>query len=152
MPPHEPAPSVDLLIVEDNLAETVLLREALKACQPCPHLQVVTTGEEALALLRRQGPYAHARRPDVIVLDLNLPGKHGLEVLAELSTDPALRQIPSIVLSTSQHDDDIQQSYALCANCYITKPLDFVRFERMIQTLGEFWFGMVQLPRRGASS
>jgi two-component system response regulator len=137
--------------VEDNLAEIRLLREALKTCQSFPYLHVVTTGEEALAFLRCEGPYVHARRPDVIILDLNLPGKHGLEVLAELSADPALRQIPSIVLSTSQHDHDIQQSYALCANCYITKPLDFERFERMIQTLGEFWFGMVQLPRPGNS-
>src|SRR5262245_44377662 len=147
MPPHEPAHAVELLVVEDNQAEIRLLREALKAYQPFPHLHVVTTGEEALAFLRCEGPYAHARRPDVIVLDLNLPGKHGLEVLAELSADPALRQIPSIVLSTSQHDTDIQPSYALCANCYLTKPLDFECFERMIQTLGEFWFGMVQLPR-----
>jgi CheY-like chemotaxis protein len=151
MPQPEPDSPVDILVVDDTPSETVLLQMAFKTCQPPPRLHVVTTGDEALAFLRREGPYVQACRPDLIFLDLNMPGKHGLDVLAELSADADLRQIPSIVLSSSHNVEDIQKSYKLCANCYIAKPFDFDRFKQVIHTFGEFWLHMVQLPRQGGS-
>jgi CheY-like chemotaxis protein len=137
---------VEILVVEDNPADVYLFREALKTLPVQTQLHVAGKGDEALAFLRREGLYAEAVRPDLIVLDLNLPGKPGLEVLAEISADSELRHIPSIVLTTSQDEHVIQQSYALCANCYIAKPLEVERFFSLIRTLGEFWFTMVHLP------
>jgi chemotaxis family two-component system response regulator Rcp1 len=139
----------ELLVVEDSDADAALLRVALQVVAVPTQLHVVTKGEDALAFLRREGAYTRAVRPDLIFLDLNLPGQHGLEVLADISADPDLRIIPSIILTTAQEAQAIQRSYALCVNCYIAKPLDLQRFLTIMRTLGEFWFTMVDLPGRG---
>jgi two-component system, chemotaxis family, response regulator Rcp1 len=119
----EPKP-VEILLVEDNPMDVIVTREALKDGKVCNHLSVVQDGEEAIRFLRREEPYANAPRPDVILLDLNLPKKDGREVLSEIKEDPGLRDIPVIVLTTSKAEEDINKSYQLHANCFITKPVD----------------------------
>jgi chemotaxis family two-component system response regulator Rcp1 len=137
---------IELLLVEDNAADVRLLQEALKELKMPTQLSTVADGLEALAFLRREGRYAQALQPDLILLDLNLPGKSGLEVLAEISAHPHLRHIPLVVLTSSAAEQDILQSYMLCANCFITKPVDLEHFLTAIRVLGEFWFTVVQLP------
>jgi chemotaxis family two-component system response regulator Rcp1 len=137
---------VELLLVEDNLAEIRLFEEALKAATISLHLSVVRDGDDALTFLRRQAPYTQAIRPDLILLDLNLPGKSGLEVLHDLSAEPQLRQIPSIVITNSQAEEDILRSYELCANCYVVKPTDFATFQQIMTQLQDFWLGAATLP------
>jgi chemotaxis family two-component system response regulator Rcp1 len=145
---HTAAPGrpIELLVVEDNAADIRLLQEVLQELTVPVHLQVAHDGEEALAFLRRARRYAQAARPDLILLDLNLPKKHGLEVLAELSADPQLRRIPSIVLSSSQAEQDVRQSYEHCANCYIAKPTELEQFRRAARLIKEFWLTLVILP------
>jgi CheY-like chemotaxis protein len=111
-------------------------------------VHLVADGEEALAFLHGEGPHARAPRPDLILLDLNLPKKGGREVLAAIKTDPKLRAIPVVVLTTSQDAGDVLQAYALHANCYITKPVDFLQFTEVVQTIAHFWFAVVTLPRQ----
>jgi two-component system, chemotaxis family, response regulator Rcp1 len=137
---------VEILLVEDNPGDARLLREALQELPVPTQLHRVADGVAALAFLRREGPYADAVRPDLIVLDLNLPKKPGLEVLAEISADLGLRRIPLIVLSGSQDEQDIAQSYELCANCYVCKPTEFEDFVRIIQLLEDFWLTAARLP------
>jgi two-component system, chemotaxis family, response regulator Rcp1 len=137
----------NILIVEDNPGDVRLMQEALReGSVPC-RLHVAPDGVEAIAFLRRQGAYSEASRPDFILLDLNVPRKHGSEVLADIKSDPALRQIPVIVLTTSAAWHDVQKAYDLHANCYITKPVDLALFIRQIRLIKEFWCTMVQLPR-----
>jgi two-component system, chemotaxis family, response regulator Rcp1 len=137
---------VEILLVEDNPGDVRLTIEALREGKVRNNLSVSPDGVEALALLRRQGHYAQASRPDLILLDLNLPKKDGREVLAEIKADPELRRIPVVVLTTSKAEEDILKSYNLHANCYITKPVDLEQFIAVIKTIDEFWLTVVRLP------
>jgi len=137
---------IEILLVEDNPGDVRLTREGLSAAKLVNHLTVVHDGLSALQLLRNEGEYAEATRPDLVLLDLNLPGFGGLDVLKELKADPALRALPVIVLSSSEAERDIAESYDLHANCYVTKPIDFERFVEVVQAIEQFWFSIVKLP------
>jgi len=139
---------VEILLVEDNPGDVRLTIEALRDGKVRNHLNVVTDGVEALLYLRQEGKYAAAARPDLILLDLNLPRKDGREVLAEIKADPHLRSIPVVILTTSQADQDILKSYELNANCYITKPVDLDQFISVVRSIEDFWFTVVTLPGR----
>lgn len=138
--------AIEVLLVEDNPGDVRLTREALKEGKVRNNLSVVQDGVEALAFLRREGQYATAPRPDVILLDLNLPRKDGREVLEEVKADPALRAIPVVILTSSDAERDIVQAYALHANCYITKPVDLDQFITVVKSIEDFWFTIVKLP------
>ncbi len=138
---------VEVLLVEDNPGDVRLTLEALKDGKVNNHLSVVEDGVEALAFLRREGKYADASRPDLILLDLNLPKKDGREVLAEIKADEDLKRIPVVVLTTSKAEEDILKTYNLHANCYITKPVDFDQFVIVVRLIEDFWFTIVKLPR-----
>ena len=137
---------VEILLVEDNPGDVDLTRETLQDSKLLNHMNVVGNGVEAMAYLRRQGKYAEATRPDLILLDLNLPKKDGREVLAEVKADDRLRRIPVVVLTTSCAEQDILQTYDLHANCYITKPVNLDQFSAVVQAIEEFWFTIVKLP------
>jgi chemotaxis family two-component system response regulator Rcp1 len=137
---------VTILLVEDNAGDVRLTREALHEGKVANRLIVAADGIEALAILRRAGIHADAPRPDLILLDLNLPKKDGREVLAEIKQDPELRRIPVVVLTTSKAEEDILRTYNLHANCYITKPVDFDKFVSVVKTIDEFWLTVVRLP------
>jgi len=138
--------TVQILLVEDNAGDVRLAQEALRDARIDHALHVAEDGLQAMQFLRRQGDYANAPRPDIILLDLNLPLKDGREVLAEIKADPDLRRIPVVVLSTSQAEEDIIAAYDLHANCYVSKPLDFHEFIHVVRVLEEFWLTMVKLP------
>ena len=137
---------VNLLLVEDNPGDVRLTQEGLKEGKILNNLSVVGDGVEALAFLRQQGQYADAFRPDMILLDLNLPRKDGREVLEEIKSDPDLKRIPVVVLTTSRAEEDILRSYNLHANCYITKPVDLEQFIKVVQAIEAFWVTIVTLP------
>jgi CheY-like chemotaxis protein len=137
---------IDILLVEDNPGDVRLTVEALKEAKVRNELHVATDGVEALAFLRRQGRYAKAVRPHLILLDLNLPRKNGREVLAEIKEDPDLRRIPVVILTTSQAESDIVSAYDLHANCYITKPVDLDQFLTVVKAIEDFWLTLVRLP------
>ncbi len=137
---------VEILLVEDNPGDADLARETLTISKMKNNLHVVNDGEKAMAFLRKQGPYAAVPRPDIILLDLNLPRKDGREVLAEIKADNELKRIPVVVLTSSSAEEDIIKSYNLHANCYITKPLDFVQFTKIIHAIENFWLSIVKLP------
>jgi two-component system, chemotaxis family, response regulator Rcp1 len=139
---------LEILLVEDEAGDVYLTSEALKKGPAPNRLHVVEDGVEALAFLRRAAQYTDAPRPDLILLDLNLPRKDGREVLAEIKADPALASIPIIVLTTSNAPDDIQRAYELHANCYITKPVELDEFMAVLRTLQEFWFSVARIPRK----
>jgi CheY-like chemotaxis protein len=139
---------IEVLLVEDDPGDVVLIREAFEDKKVGNHLSVVGDGVEAMAYLRREGDYADAARPDLILLDLNLPRKNGREVLAEIKSDPDLSLIPVIVLTTSEAEEDIVRSYQLHANAYITKPVDFDQFAGVVHQIDEFFVGVVKLPRQ----
>jgi chemotaxis family two-component system response regulator Rcp1 len=138
--------AVEILLVEDNLGDIRLTREALKECKVHNNLHVVTDGHEALAFLRREGPYASKPRPDLVLLDLNLPKKNGRSVLAEIKSDPALKRIPVVILTTSQAEEDILRAYELNVNCYVTKPVDLDQFVKVVKSIEDFWLTIVKLP------
>lgn len=138
--------SIEILLVEDNPGDVRLTREALKDSKINNNLNVVEDGVEALAFLRREGDYSEAPRPDIILLDLNLPRKDGREVLAEIKADDSLKRIPVVVLTTSDDERDILATYNLHANCYITKPVDLPRFVTIVKNIENFWFSIVKLP------
>jgi two-component system, chemotaxis family, response regulator Rcp1 len=140
--------SFDILLVEDNPGDVELTREALLGAKAANRLHVVDDGVEAVDFLFRRGKFEDAPRPDIILLDLNLPNKDGRQVLSEIKADTDLAQIPVIVLTTSQAQEDILRAYQLHANCYIAKPLDFNQFLRIVSTIEEFWLSVVKLPRR----
>lgn len=140
---------IEILLVEDNPADVRLTQEALKDGKLLNTLSVVGDGVEALAFLRRQGQYKDAPRPDLILLDLNLPKKDGREVLAEIKTDEKLKSIPVVVLTVSKAEEDILKTYRLHANCYITKPVDLDQFIAVTHSIEDFWFSIVKLPPRG---
>lgn len=137
---------IEILLVEDSPTDALLTREALEQSKILNRMHRVENGVEALAFLRREGRYAGTPRPDLILLDLNLPKKSGIEVLQEIKEDEDLRIIPIVVLTTSKAEEDIVKSYDLHANCYITKPVDFDKFTEVIQSIREFWFSVVTLP------
>jgi CheY-like chemotaxis protein len=139
---------IEILLVEDNPGDVRLTIEALKEAKVYNHLSVASDGVEALAFLRREGKYAGAARPDLILLDLNLPKRDGREVLAEIKSDERLRTIPVVILTTSRAEQDILQSYSLHANCYITKPVDLDQFIKVVQSIEDFWLTIVALPRQ----
>jgi two-component system, chemotaxis family, response regulator Rcp1 len=138
--------AVEILLVEDNPADARLTREVFEGGRLSTHLNVVSDGEEAMAFLRREGPYVECPRPKLVLLDLNLPRKDGREVLQELKSDPALCRIPVIVLTTSAAESDILHSYELQANCFITKPLDLDEFFDVVRAIEDFWLSTARLP------
>jgi chemotaxis family two-component system response regulator Rcp1 len=137
---------IDILLVEDSPSDTDLTVEALGAGKVANRLSIVEDGVQAMEFLRRQGRFANAPRPDLILLDLNLPRKDGREVLAEVKADPTLRHIPIVVLTTSQAEQDVLRAYSLHANCYVTKPVDFRQFIEVIRSIEDFWLTIVKLP------
>ncbi len=137
---------IDILLVEDSPADVRLTREALKDAKVVNNLHVAADGMAALAFLRKQAPYAEAPRPDLILLDLNLPKKDGREVLAEIKQEDHLKRIPVVVLTTSRADEDVIRSYDLHANAYITKPVDLKQFLDVIKSIEDFWLAVVRLP------
>jgi chemotaxis family two-component system response regulator Rcp1 len=140
--------TIQILLVEDNPADVRLTREVFADGKIANQLHEVADGEQAMAFLRRKGQYADSPRPDIILLDLNLPRKDGREVLAEIKSDPSLRVIPVVILTTSRSDRDILESYNLHANCYISKPVDLLQFMEVIRSIEDFWLSIVRLPTR----
>ncbi len=137
---------VEILLVEDNLGDVRLTQEALKEGKVRNNVSVARDGVEALAFLRREGAYGNAPRPDLILLDLNLPRKDGRAVLAEIKADPLLGLIPVVVLTTSRSEEDVLKTYGLHGNCYIPKPVDLDGFLRVIKCIEDFWLTIVKLP------
>jgi two-component system, chemotaxis family, response regulator Rcp1 len=137
---------IELLLVEDSEPDVRLTQEALQEAKVKNRLWVVEDGEEALQFLRRQGPYADVPRPDLILLDLNLPRKDGRAVLKDIKADDSLRRIPVVILTTSKSEEDVLRAYDLHANCYITKPVDFNRFMEVVKSIEDFWLTVVRLP------
>ena len=144
--PERSAPPVEILLVEDNPGDVRLTREALKEGKVYNNLHWARDGVEALEFLKRQGKHADAPRPDIILLDLNLPKKDGREVLAVIKNDVDLKQIPVVVLTTSEAEEDVLKSYELHANCYVTKPVDLEKFIHVVQSIDRFWLSVVTLP------
>ncbi len=142
--------SIKVLLVEDNPGDVRLTKEALKEGKMLNRVTVVGDGVEALSFLRRQGKYADAGQPDLILLDLNLPKKDGRQVLAEIKADPGLKRIPVVVLTTSSAEEDILKTYDLHANCYVTKPVDLEQFMRVVKSIEDFWITVVKLPSEDA--
>jgi CheY-like chemotaxis protein len=143
---HEFAPPVEILMVEDNPGDVRLTKEALKEGKVYNNLHWAKDGVEALEFLRREGKHANAPRPDIILLDLNLPKKDGREVLSEIKSDDQLKHIPVVVLTTSKAEEDVLRSYELHANCYVTKPVDLDKFIVVVQSIDRFWLTVVTLP------
>ena len=139
---------IEILLVEDNAGDVRLTIEALKEAKVSNKLSVARDGVEAMEFLQQKGVYKDAARPDLILLDLNLPRKDGRELLAEIKSDPRLRHVPIVVLTTSRSDEDILQAYDLHANCYITKPVDFRQFMSVVKSIEDFWLTVVKLPTR----
>ena len=144
----QPGSAVEILLVEDNPGDALLTREAFRDCKLLNTLHHVEDGAQALAFLRREGPYADRPRPDLILLDLNLPRMDGREVLAEVKGDEQLRGIPVIVLTTSADERDVLRAYHLHANCFITKPIALERFLEVVRSIEQFWLTIVRLPRQ----
>ena len=140
---------IEILLVEDSPTDALLTREALEYSKALNTIHHVEDGVEALAFLRREGRYSGMSRPGLILLDLNLPKKSGLEVLAEIKADPGLKSIPVAVLTTSKAEQDVVRSYGLYANCFVTKPVDFGQFIEVVRSINDFWFSVVTLPRAG---
>lgn len=137
---------IEILLVEDNPGDVRLTFEAFKEAKLGNHLHVAQDGQDALDFLRRRGKHADAPRPDLILLDLNLPKKDGREVLGEVKADPELRQIPVIVLTISRAEEDILKSYNLNANCYVSKPIELEQFLAVVRSIQNFWLTIVTLP------
>lgn len=140
---------VEILLIEDNPGDVRLTIEALKESKIINNLNVVTDGEEALNYLNKEGEYKNAPRPELILLDLNLPKKDGRELLSEIKQADKFKRIPVVILTTSQTEEDIFKTYSLHANCYITKPVDIDQFIKVVKSVGDFWFSIVKLPKNG---
>jgi two-component system, chemotaxis family, response regulator Rcp1 len=145
MPIARPA---EILLIEDNPGDVLLIQEALRTSGTGSRLHVAEDGTEAMAFLRREGGYEARALPDLIILDLNIPKRDGREVLAEIKSDPEMRRIPVVILTTSDADEDVAQTYDLHANCYITKPVDFDRFTAIVRLIESFWLSIAKLPGR----
>ena len=139
---------VDILLVEDSREDVELTKEALKEGKLANTLHVVKDGVEAMDFLRKNGKYSGEKRPDLILLDLNLPKKNGHEVLAEIKQDEELKIIPVAILTTSESEADVMKTYKMHANCYITKPVDLNQFIKVVQSIEDFWFSIVRLPKK----
>ncbi len=137
---------VRILLVEDNLGDVRLTQEAFRENKVRNCLSVVSDGVEAMAFLRREGAHDGARRPDIVLLDLNLPRKDGRQVLEEIKSDPDLKSIPVVILTTSKAEEDIVRTYDLHANCYISKPVDLEQFMKVVKSIEDFWLTVVRLP------
>ena len=137
---------IEILLVEDNYGDIVLIREAFKESKLHNNLSIAKDGVEALAFLKNEGDYSDTVRPDIILLDLNLPKKSGIEVLNEIKKNPKLKTIPVVILTCSKNEDDILETYNSHANCYITKPVDFDKFINVIKSFNNFWLDIVKLP------
>jgi chemotaxis family two-component system response regulator Rcp1 len=137
---------IEILLVEDNPGDVDLTREALEGGKIKNMLHVVNNGEEAMAFLRHKGKHTHAPRPDLVLLDLNLPRMDGREVLNQMKSDDGLKRIPVVVLTSSKDEEDILKVYNLHANCYITKPIDLLQFLKVVRVIEDFWFTIVKLP------
>jgi chemotaxis family two-component system response regulator Rcp1 len=146
-----PGIPIDILLVEDNEGDARLAKEALKESKVLNRVFHVVDGVEAMAFLRKEGKYADAPRPHLILLDLNMPRKDGREVLAEIKGDESLKRIPVVVLTISNDEKDIFKTYNLHVNCFITKPIDFEQFLKVIKSIEDFWLTIVQLPHNGSS-
>lgn len=140
---------IDILLVEDNPGDVRLTKEALLEGRVLNRIHVACDGVEALEFLRREGKFANAPRPDIILLDLNMPRMDGRECLAHIKSDPEFHTIPVVILTTSEADQDVFRSYDLHANCYISKPVDLEQFMRVVKTIKQFWFTIVHLPGEG---
>jgi two-component system, chemotaxis family, response regulator Rcp1 len=143
---EQPSQPIDILLVEDNAGDVRLTQEVLKDSKVRNNLIVASNGEEALACLRKTGKFQSATRPDLILLDLNLPIKDGREVLQQIKDDPDLKRIPVVILTTSKAEEDILKTYNLHANCYVTKPVDLEQFCAVVKSLEDFWLAIVKLP------
>jgi CheY-like chemotaxis protein len=143
---------IEILLVEDNPGDARLALEALRDGKFTNHLSVVEDGTSALQHLRREGKHHDAQRPDLVLLDLNLPGKDGREVLSEMKADPDLRRIPVVILTTSDAEADVLKSYDLYANCYIVKPVDLTQFVNVVRGIEDFWMSIVKLPAKADSN
>jgi two-component system response regulator len=141
---------IEILLVEDSSTDVMLAEEALEHAKMRNNLHIVKDGVEAMAFLRHEGQYADAPRPDLVLLDLNMPRKDGREVLAEVKADDDLKSIPIVVLTTSQAQEDVLKAYGLHANCYISKPVDFEQFTNVVRAIDQFWFTVVTLPTGGS--
>ncbi|MGB3585810.1 MAG: response regulator [Tunicatimonas sp.] len=141
--------AIEVLLVEDSEADAALVEESLEDSKLKVKLHIVQDGVEAVNYLNKQGEFQDVGTPDIIILDLNLPRKDGREVLEEIKGDEYLKRIPVVVLTTSSAEEDIYRSYKLHANCYITKPLDFDQFSKIVASIEDFWFTIVKLPPRG---
>lgn len=139
---------VEILLVEDNEPDIDLTKEALKEFKVANNLHVTRDGVEAMEFLNKEGKYKNIPTPDLILLDLNMPRKNGIEVLQEIKEDPKLRRIPVVILTTSEAEEDIVKSYELHANCYITKPIDLNQFFKVVKKFGDFWFTIVKFPKK----
>ncbi|MEN8445764.1 MAG: response regulator [Cyanobacteria bacterium J06555_13] len=137
---------IDVLLVEDSPSDAKLTAKTFKKSKVLNNLHIVEDGVEAMDFLRQAAPFEAAPRPDLILLDLNLPRKDGRKVLAEIKDDPALQNIPVVILTTSEADEDILKSYELRANCYITKPVTLKQFVKAVESIGDFWLTVVKLP------
>ena len=146
MPGQDSLKVIEILMVEDNPGDVRLTREALKGGKVLNQLHVVEDGVAALDFLYRRAPHQDAPRPDLILLDLNLPRMDGREVLSRIKSDEALKLIPVVVLTTSQAEEDVLRAYRLNANCYVSKPVDLHQFNRIVQSIEEFWLSIVSLP------
>ena len=140
---------IEILLVEDDPGDVLLTIEALKSAKVLNHVSVAEDGVEAMAFLRRQGQHARAPFPDLVLLDLNLPRKDGRSVLSEIKTDPVLKRIPVVVLTTSQDERDVLQAYNTHANCYISKPVDLKQFLSVVDAIDSFWLTVLKLPPNG---
>ena len=149
MPKEKFGKPIEILLVEDNAADVRLTREAFDDAKVLNNLNVVGDGVEAMAYMRREGKYADATRPDLVLLDLNMPRKDGREVLAEVKGDPDLRRIPVVILTVSQSEEDVLKSYNLHANCYISKPVNLAQFLKVVESIESFWLTIVELPPNG---
>src|ERR1700691_3446775 len=139
---------LQVLLVEDSLGDVRLTQEAFRGANMSVQLHVAANGIEAMAFLRQEGPYAHAPRPDLTLLDLNLPKMDGRQVLASIKEDDDLKTIPTVILTTSADEADIAKSYQLQANCYLTKPVQLDEFESLVKRINDFWLTKARLPRR----
>jgi chemotaxis family two-component system response regulator Rcp1 len=142
---------IQVLLVEDSPGDVRLTQEAFREANRAIHLNVATDGVEAMAFLRQEGTYRNAPRPDLILLDLNLPKMDGREVLAHIKEDAGLKTIPTVILTTSDAEADIVKSYQLQANCYLTKPVQLDAFESLVKSINDFWLTKVKLPQQGQS-
>jgi CheY-like chemotaxis protein len=140
---------IEILLVEDNAADVRLTREAFDDAKVLNNLNVVGDGVEAMAYMRREGKYGNATRPDLVLLDLNMPRKDGREVLAEVKADPDLMRIPVVILTVSKAEEDVLKSYNLHANCYISKPVNLAQFLKVVESIENFWLTIVELPPNG---